>query len=156
MPMKRVLSPLLITFFLLLADRFAKTWFLASENHVFDSRFFSLFPYRNSGIAFSIPLPRFFILLLTGAILLALGFFLLTSLRHAFQKPSPFSKPQYFSLLGLLLLFAGAFSNFYDRLVQGFVMDYIQLLFPWWIFNIADVMIFGGIVMLFLYGKKDV
>lgn len=47
---------------------------------------------------------------------------------------------------GLLLL--GAWSNWWDRIVYGMVIDFIHV--PWWsTFNLADVYIFVGVLLLF-------
>lgn len=50
----------------------------------------------------------------------------------------------------LLLAFAGAFSNFIDRIARGCVVDYIKISsFP--IFNLADILITGGIFLFVFY-----
>ena len=57
----------------------------------------------------------------------------------------------------LLLILAGAISNIIDRIVYKGVVDYIFV--PWGgIINLADVMIFVGVVLLILEsqtGKKN-
>ena len=50
------------------------------------------------------------------------------------------------------MLFAGALANAVDRIVRGFVVDYIQttfITFP--VFNIADIAITVGAALLILY-----
>lgn len=47
------------------------------------------------------------------------------------------------------LILTGAMSNLYDRLLYGFVIDYIDLKY-FTVFNIADVMICGGVTWLLL------
>lgn len=52
---------------------------------------------------------------------------------------------------GLLLI--GAWSNLWDRIMYGAVIDFIHI--PWWsTFNIADVMIISGVLLLFFWNKK--
>ena len=52
----------------------------------------------------------------------------------------------------LTLLFAGALGNAIDRIIRGFVVDFIStafMTFP--VFNIADIAITFGAVLLFVY-----
>lgn len=53
--------------------------------------------------------------------------------------------------LGLMLIFGGGLSNFFDRLVWGNIRDFIDLK-VWPVFNLADVAITAG-VLLFLAGE---
>jgi len=59
---------------------------------------------------------------------------------------------QGFSILGEILILAGAVSNFIDRLLHGGVIDFIIFSFGSWswpIFNFADVfIIIGAMIML--------
>ncbi len=49
-----------------------------------------------------------------------------------------------------IFISAGAISNFLDRIIRGFVVDYIKLAFFPPIFNLADVYIVMGTVFLIL------
>jgi Lipoprotein signal peptidase len=57
------------------------------------------------------------------------------------------------------LMFGGAMSNLYDRMVRGYVVDYVSIKTKWEkmgkvVFNIADVCIFlGGIGLILFQGK---
>lgn len=54
--------------------------------------------------------------------------------------------------LSLTLLFAGAFGNAIDRIFRGFVVDFIEtafIKFP--VFNVADISITVGTVLLMIY-----
>ena len=54
-------------------------------------------------------------------------------------------------IAGLILSIAGGLSNLIDRVSLGFVRDFIALT-PWLpIFNVADVFVVGG-VLLILWG----
>lgn len=54
---------------------------------------------------------------------------------------------------GWLFLLAGAYSNLYDRVVYGGVIDYIT---SWWtIFNLADILIGLGLIILFFSKQKE-
>lgn len=63
-----------------------------------------------------------------------------------------------FLLLGLSLTVGGGASNFYDRVKRGYVVDYFSFRTPWKrlnqvIFNISDMCIFLGGLMIVLFGK---
>ena len=61
------------------------------------------------------------------------------------------------SLLGLSLIILGALSNLLDRLIFGYVIDYINI-FIWPVFNLADAMIVVGIIFYIIdkyFIKKD-
>ena len=51
------------------------------------------------------------------------------------------------SRVGSGLVFGGAASNLVDRLFAGAVTDYLELSF-WWVFNLADVAILVGALVL--------
>ena len=55
-------------------------------------------------------------------------------------------------MLSLVLMFAGAFANAIDRILRGFVIDFIEttfIAFP--VFNIADIAITIGAALLIVY-----
>jgi len=51
--------------------------------------------------------------------------------------------------LGLFLIFIGGLANVVDRLIYGFVIDYIYI-FPIPVFNLADLYINLGIILLLI------
>ena len=61
----------------------------------------------------------------------------------------------------LLLVLAGALGNFFDRLIYKAVPDFIDLHyneFHWFVFNVADIFISLGVILLLLsglIGKKN-
>ncbi len=55
--------------------------------------------------------------------------------------------------LALAMLFAGAIGNLLDRLLRGYVVDFIHLV-HWPIFNVADVLIVAG-ALLWLWPQKQ-
>jgi signal peptidase II len=90
---------------------------------------------HNPGIAFSIPLPKGFELII---ILIALGLITLLAVRSA-----KFTIQH----IGYGLIIGGALGNILDRLPDGFVTDYFQVgTFP--IFNVADSCITIGVTVL--------
>ena len=71
-------------------------------------------------------------------------------------------KKSFYTLLPLVLILAGAFGNAWDRLTNGYVVDFvhfhIQSAFSWPVFNVADVLIAVGIGLLLLqafFSKND-
>lgn len=62
---------------------------------------------------------------------------------------------QGYSIVGELMVCAGALSNIVDRIMYGGVVDFIFISTPWWsapIFNVADVFIVTGIGYMLLTG----
>jgi len=54
-----------------------------------------------------------------------------------------------FTVIALGLIIGGALSNMFDRIVYGFVVDYIDLR-VWPVFNLSDMCISVGVGVLFL------
>lgn len=93
---------------------------------------------HNSALAFSIPAP---LAVITFVIpIITILFIILTGSALAQGKGWP--------AFGYGSLAVGAFSNLIDRWLYGGVIDYIQIwILP--VFNIADVMIVAGLLVLF-------
>ncbi len=112
-----------------------------SKNHFQLSGSLSLNYTLNQRLSFSLPgngpLFNLFLLFLVAG---------LTIYANKEIKKQP-SRPS-----GWLLLLAGAYSNLYDRLVYGGVIDYLT---SWWtVFNLADLLIGLGLIMLIWPGLK--
>lgn len=68
-------------------------------------------------------------------------------------KKKPQSK---WYLLSLTLLFGGALGNGIDRIFRGYVVDFIKTSFiDFPVFNVADIAITTGAVMLIIYVMKS-
>ncbi len=70
-----------------------------------------------------------------------------------------FRTKKFTTLLPFALILSGASGNLFDRLMYGHVVDFIHFhiedIFHWPIFNIADVLLFVGYLILFLqYGFR--
>ncbi len=63
-------------------------------------------------------------------------------------------------LLGASLVLGGAIGNLFDRIRLGYVVDFVQWhyqdRFSWPIFNVADVWLFvGGVILLWSFARKQ-
>jgi len=70
-----------------------------------------------------------------------------------------FQKGRLLEKLGCAIALGGAFSNMYDRVVRGYVVDYMGFKTKWkklnkLTFNLGDFCIFIGAFIVFLFGKK--
>jgi len=97
----------------------------------------ALFP--NQNIAFSLPLPQILTIVIVIVILMVLSYIWVQSLL----------KNNLWGLTASSLIILGALSNLLDRLLFGFVIDYINI-FIWPVFNLADIMIVAGIIIYIL------
>jgi signal peptidase II len=143
--LKKIGSLCGIAVFLLALDRFLKSLAL----HFGEALSVALVPgwldFRlrfNEYIAFSLPV--------TGPALNILVFIIIIVLLIAAASAV---KKQDFSFVWLVLIILGAAANLYDRLVYGAVIDYLDL--RWFtVFNLADMMIVGGVAGLIFWQIK--
>lgn len=98
---------------------------------------------ENRGAAFGILQDkRILFVILTIAIVLYLMYYFITNL-----KSNPLVLNIAFSLI-----ISGALGNFYDRLFQGYVVDFIEFAFvDFPVFNIADIFVTVGCGLLIIY-----
>ncbi|MDL2254121.1 signal peptidase II [Ruminococcaceae bacterium OttesenSCG-928-I18] len=94
---------------------------------------------ENTGAAFGLLSGRQpFLIVVTGVALLAVALLLL------FRRPK--DKLEYISII---LIFSGGVGNLLDRIAQGYVVDFINLLFiNFAVFNLADIFVTVGFVLL--------
>ena len=127
------------------SDRFLKMFFLQFTGlwMVADPWFFfSLL--KNRGLAFGIPADPLWVIVPTALVLVVLLWQLLKYFRLGRDRV----------WLGLFFLFLGAVSNFFDRVVYGFVIDYVHV--GWYpVFNLADAMIVAGIIGLIWLDRRE-
>ena len=108
--------------------------------------FFNLVHVRNTGIAFSLfadSAPWFRDWVLPGISMVAIG--VIVTLLYRQGNLSRRSR------IALVLVLAGAVGNLYDRLVYGYVTDFLDVYvgsYHWPAFNVADSAITVGAVML--------
>lgn len=93
--------------------------------------------FKNPGIAFSLPLPNGIIILITPFILIYLVLLLGKKINQSDNR---------LTTLGLTLILSGAVSNYIDRILFGYTIDYIRILNS--VINLADVSIVLGVSIL--------
>ena len=141
--MKKLLS-LVIIVVGIVADQIFKNWIVANIQLGGTEKIWpnvlSLTYIKNDGAAWSsFSGQQWFFLILTPIVLVVALWFL-------WKKMA-----QNWYFIGLTLIIAGALGNFIDRIRQGFVVDMFQtefINFP--IFNIADILLSVGFVLLFI------
>ena len=141
--MKKLLS-LVIIVGGIVADQIFKNWIVANiqlgDTEKIWPNVLSLTYIKNDGAAWSsFSGQQWFFLILTPIVLVVALWFL-------WKKMA-----QNWYFIGLTLIIAGALGNFIDRIRQGFVVDMFQtefINFP--IFNIADILLSVGFVLLFI------
>ena len=141
---------LLVPVFIFTLDRISKIYVInlnknSSDIELFSSKFLNITLIWNEGIAFGIfsSIHGYWYNLLTIAIFLIAIVILIMSIRQDGTQ-------KYF----LLIVFGGALGNLYDRIFFKAVPDFIDLHvgdFHWFIFNIADIFITFGVIMLILW-----
>lgn len=134
----------LFTLPLLLLDQLTKlALYSADINQSLVGDFIRLKLEKNTGIAFSIPLPQWFLLAIIPIFILALAIFLAKQL----------SLQRWPVALLYALFLAGAIGNWLDRLNYGFVIDFIQIgQFP--VFNLADSFLTISIFLIIVFYDK--
>ncbi|MBI5728373.1 MAG: signal peptidase II [Candidatus Magasanikbacteria bacterium] len=128
-------------FFLLLLDQTLKSLVRARPEFSFAiiPRWLGWEYLANPGVAVGQPIPNNVVVVLTPAVILLLVIFL--SRNH--------HRPYHF--LAVILILAGAVSNYLDRIFFGVAIDYFRVATS--IINLADILIVSGAGLLLL--KKE-
>ncbi len=105
--------------------------------------FFELEYTENTGMAFGLPMP-YYILLFGGIILLGVILYLASK---------EFNLKIFTAWFSVALIAGGAIGNIIDRIVNGFVVDFIAI-WKWPNFNLADLFITTGILLLIIFYAK--
>ncbi len=98
---------------------------------------------ENTGIAWSIPIPQAILIPLNILLLAIIPIFALKHLDFRYYK----------SKIILTLILGGALGNITDRILHGYVIDFISV-GTWPIFNLADSFLCIGIFLLFVFYAK--
>ena len=118
-----------ITALLIILDQLSKYIF---RNTSIDFGFIALTPTRNTGISFGLFQGTTILISVISIIVLAALYYF----RKEFK-----GKEIYVSLIS-----AGIIGNLIDRIVNGYVFDFLNL--KWWpVFNLADSFIFIGVIL---------
>lgn len=141
------LLPILAVVALILLDQGTKLWALASlkpiQRITLVKGFMDLEFVENTGVAMGmLDGQRWLILITTVAITVGLIWFYRTMPK----------KKEYFPLrVSLVLVLSGAIGNIIDRLFRGYVVDFFKFTFVrWYVFNVADIYVVVGVILLAL------
>jgi len=102
--------------------------------------------FKNSAFAFSLPVPPALIYLIYFIVVAGMIYYVLKN-HHRFS---------FASKVAWTLIFAGAASNIGERILLGYVRDFIYISFYKWtgVYNAADGYIIAGIILLLLSSTK--
>jgi len=125
--MKKNLRFVLLGAILFFIDRISKIYF--SKNNFLIFHFFKNY----SGLFGIFNGPNFLFIILSVILLIILVYL-------SYRK-------DYKTKLGATLISSGILSNLFDRLFLGYIVDFIDFGF-WPIFNLADVFILTGVIIL--------
>jgi signal peptidase II len=114
-------------------DRTAKQWFMSTPPHVLIPHVLETVQHQNYGIIGNIPIPQPIIIALTLFVVLFVAFGIMRAAECLKLRTA----------VALALLLGGALGNLYDRLVFGYVIDWL-LLFGRSAVNMADAFIAAG------------
>jgi len=141
------LLPVIAVIVLILLDQGTKLWALASlkpiHNMTLVEGFMDLTFVENRGVAFGMfSGQRWVILLLTCIIAVGLIWFYVTLPKKQDYRPGRIS---------LILILSGAMGNIIDRMFRGYVVDFFEFtFFEWPVFNVADIYVVVGVILLAL------
>lgn len=141
------LLPVIAVIVLILLDQGTKFWALASlkpiHNITLVEGFMDLTFVENRGVAFGMfSGQRWVILLLTCIIAVGLIWFYVTLPKKQEYRPVRVS---------LILILSGAMGNIIDRMFRGYVVDFFEFtFFEWPVFNVADIYVVVGVILLAL------
>ncbi len=143
---KKKIILLLIGLLLVIVDQVAK-FLLIDKDITLIPNVLSLKFLQNDGIAFGMLNGDLMLIMVVTAVIL--GFIIKLIIHYFNEKKFIYATP-------LILLLAGGFSNLIDRILRGYVVDYINIqFFSFPIFNIADMLITIGVIMLFILVVRD-
>jgi signal peptidase II len=141
---------LFIIFFIFIIDRISKIYvinlnnkFLSSE--LYSSKFLNINLIWNEGIAFG--LFSFTQNNLYNLLTLIISIIIIVILKMILDS-------QGIKKYGLMMIFGGALGNLFDRIFYKAVPDFIDFHieeFHWFVFNVADIFITMGVIIMILF-----
>ena len=141
----------IIILILILLDLFSKRIvfnFIDLNNSIYLNPFFDLIHIHNFGVSFGLfsnIFPSWFLIFI-GLFIIAFIIFLLISSQNLWERR------------GYSCILAGAFGNVFDRMINGYVIDFIYFHyydFYWPAFNFADIYISVGVLIIVLQIFND-
>lgn len=124
---------------------------IVNESVMIIKNFFNITYVRNTGAAFSIFSGNTFLVMV-------ISFMIIMGIILYIRKNKPSNKIEKISYS---LILGGAIGNFIDRIIYGYVRDFIEIdIFGWDypIFNLADVFVVVGVILLVIAtwrGRND-
>lgn len=132
----------------ILVKLFVKNNMLVNESIKVIDKFFYLTYVKNTGAAWSIfSGKQTFLVIVTSIVIIGLIAYL--------YKKKEYKKIE---IIGYGLLLSGALGNLIDRILYGYVIDYLDIYifnYNYPVFNIADCCIVIGIVLLFISSWRE-
>ena len=153
------LKEIIIILLIFLFDRISKLYIIHLDgkllnSEILSSKFINILLIWNEGVAFGLFAfeDKFFYNFITGFIMI-----IILVLIYFITKTSGLEKYSF------LIILSGALGNVFDRIVYSAVPDFIDIHyhnFHWFIFNVADIFITLGVLLLiyveiFLKNKKN-
>ena len=131
-----------VTFIDMLFKIIVKNNLLLGKRNVIIEDIFYLTYVKNTGAAWSIfKNSTMFIIIVTIFIIIGLVYYIM---KNSLDK---------YETIGYGIILGGAFGNLLDRVLYGYVVDYIDIMifgYDYPIFNIADIAIVVGVIILFI------
>ena len=151
---KKFLINSFLVLLIFLIDRFSKIYVIYLDkkyigSEIFSSKFLNISLIWNEGIAFglfSFNDKIFYNILTIIILIIILVIFFMTTKSNGFKKYS------------LLMILGGALGNVFDRLHYKAVPDFLDLHvgnFHWFIFNVSDIFITLGVLILIYFEIID-
>ena len=128
----------------LILDRLSKSY--AINNFIenpYQGKLLNFTYLENRGAAFGILQDsRLFFIILTLVIVAVLVYYFVKNYKTSHEILN----------IALAMIISGAIGNFYDRLLQGYVVDFIEFAFVKFpVFNIADIFVTLGSFLMIIY-----
>lgn len=128
------------------------------ESYVLIKNFFSFTYVENRGAAWGVLSGKLNILVITTLIVIPILIYVIIKIEIVKKKTNKLFVFNLFQF-NLILLLAGAIGNFIDRVINGYVVDFLQFTFiDFPVFNVADCYITVGTILfaiLYLFFIKD-
>ena len=118
---------------------------LPGESEISSNNFLELAIHKNNGIAFDLPVWLPLVAILTTIIIAALAAIAIKTRQN-----------QPWIATSALIIICGAIGNLFDRLFYGFTVDYLITPATGSAFNLSDIVIIGGLVLLVLKKHRKV